>query len=112
MINLVKFFADSVTFRPVSMFAADIDANKEGQKCEIKGKKVCLIRGAVLPVSSFIKTVLRFSTKSVMYVDLNENGMVNRKFFTTLTALCIWFSVGIYAQGVENTPPQTVRTPL
>lgn len=29
MFNLDKFIADSVTFRPVSMFAADIEANKE-----------------------------------------------------------------------------------
>ena len=28
MFNLDKFIADSVTFRPVSMFAADIEANK------------------------------------------------------------------------------------
>ena len=29
MFNLDKFIADSVTFRPVSMFAADIEANKD-----------------------------------------------------------------------------------
>lgn len=29
MFNLDKFIADSVTFRPVSMFAPDIEANKE-----------------------------------------------------------------------------------
>ena len=29
MFNLDKFIADSVTFRPVSMFAADTEANKE-----------------------------------------------------------------------------------
>ncbi len=29
MLNLDKFIADSVTKRPVSMFAADIEANKE-----------------------------------------------------------------------------------
>ena len=28
MFNLDKFIADSVTFRPVSMFAPDIEANK------------------------------------------------------------------------------------
>ena len=30
MFNLDKFIADSVTFRPVSMFATDIEANKNG----------------------------------------------------------------------------------
>lgn len=46
MFNLDRFIADSVTFRPVSMFAADIEANKETLTREIKGKKVCVIGGA------------------------------------------------------------------
>ena len=29
MFNLDKFIAESVTFRPVSMFAADIETNRE-----------------------------------------------------------------------------------
>ena len=29
MFNLDKFIADSVTFRPVSMFAADIESNNK-----------------------------------------------------------------------------------
>ena len=37
MFNLSKFISDSVAFRPVSMFAADIDANKDALTCEIKG---------------------------------------------------------------------------
>ena len=35
MFNLNKFISDSVTFRPVSMFAADIEANKEKLTKEI-----------------------------------------------------------------------------
>lgn len=46
MFNLDKFISDSVTFRPVSMFAPDIEANKEKLTEEIKGKKVCVIGGA------------------------------------------------------------------
>ena len=75
MFNLDKFIADSVTFRPVSMFAADIEANKEKLTEEIKGKKVCVIGGAGSIGSSFIKAVLRFEPKSVVVVDLNENGL-------------------------------------
>lgn len=75
MFNLNKFIADSVTFRPVSMFAADIEANKEKLSAEIKGKKVCVIGGAGSIGSSFIKAVLRFEPKSVVVVDLNENGL-------------------------------------
>ena len=75
MFNLVKFISDSVTFRPVSMFAADIEANKDTLTREIKGKSVCVIGGAGSIGSSFIKAVLRFEPKSVVVVDLNENGL-------------------------------------
>ena len=75
MFNLDKFIADSVTFRPVSMFVPDIEANKETLTKEIKDKKVCVIGGAGSIGSSFIKAVLRFEPKSVVVVDLNENGL-------------------------------------
>ena len=75
MFNLDKFIADSVTFRPSSMFAPDIEANKEKLTQEIKGKKVCVIGGAGSIGSSFIKAVLRFEPASVVVVDLNENGL-------------------------------------
>ena len=75
MFNLDKFIADSVTFRPSSMFEADIKANAEKLTQEIKGKKVCVIGGAGSIGSSFIKAVLRFEPASVVVVDLNENGL-------------------------------------
>lgn len=75
MFNLDKFIADSVTSRSVSMFAADIEANKETLTREIKGKSVCVIGGAGSIGSSFIKAVLRFESRSVVVVDLNENGL-------------------------------------
>ena len=75
MFNIDKFIADSVTKRAVSMFADDIEANKETLAKEIKDKKVCVIGGAGSIGSSFIKAVLRFEPKSVVVVDLNENGL-------------------------------------
>lgn len=75
MFNLERFIADSVTYRPVSMFAGDIEANRETLTREIKGKTVCVIGGAGSIGSSFIKAVLRFEPKSVVVVDLNENGL-------------------------------------
>ena len=75
MFNLDKFISDSVTFRPISMFAADIEANKETLSKEIKEKKVCVIGGAGSIGSSFIKAILRFEPRSVVVVDLNENGL-------------------------------------
>lgn len=76
MINLDKFISDFVTKRPVSMFASDIEANKEILSKEIKDKKVCVIGGAGSIGSSFIKVILRFWPKSLVVVDLNENGLV------------------------------------
>ena len=75
MFNLNKFISNSVTFRPTSMFAADIEANKDRLTQEIEGKSVCVIGGAGSIGSSFIKAVLRFEPKSVVVVDLNENGL-------------------------------------
>ena len=75
MFSLNKFIAESVTFRSVSMFEPDIKANTETLTREIKGKKVCVIGGAGSIGSSFIKAVLRFEPKSVVVVDLNENGL-------------------------------------
>ena len=76
MFNLDKFIANSVTKRPVSMFAADIEANKETLIQEIKEKTICVIGGAGSIGSSFIKAVLRFEPKSIVVIDLNENGLV------------------------------------
>ena len=75
MFNLDKFISDSVTFRSVSMFAADIEANKNTLVNEIKGKKVCVIGGAGSIGSSFIKAVLRFEPRSLIVIDINENGL-------------------------------------
>lgn len=75
MFNLDKFISDSVTFRPVSMFAKDIEDNKDILSAEICGKRVCVIGGAGSIGSSFIKAVLRFEPQSVVVVDLNENGL-------------------------------------
>jgi len=75
MFNLDKFISDRITFRHNSMFAADIEANKEKLTKEIKGKKVCVIGGAGSIGSSFIKAVLRFEPRSIVVVDLNENGL-------------------------------------
>lgn len=75
MFNLDQFIADYVTKRPASMFASDIEANKGILSQEIKDRKICVIGGAGSIGSSFIKAVLRFEPKSVVVVDLNENGL-------------------------------------
>ena len=76
MFNLDKFIADCVTFRQSSMFEADIVANSDMLTREIEGKSVCVIGGAGSIGSSFIKAVLRFRPRTLLVVDLNENGLV------------------------------------
>ena len=75
MLNLEHFIAKYVTKRHVSMFVADIEANREILTREIKDKKVCVIGGAGSIGSSFIKAILHFEPKSVVVIDLNENGL-------------------------------------
>lgn len=75
MFNLEKFIGQFVTKRERSMFAGDIEANKEQLSAEIAGKRVCVIGGAGSIGSSFIKALLRFEPKQLVVIDLNENGL-------------------------------------
>lgn len=75
MFSLNRFIADHVTFRQTSLFAEDIKENQERLSQEIKGKSVCVIGGAGSIGSSFIKAVLQFEPRSVVVIDLNENGL-------------------------------------
>ena len=75
MFNLNKFISDSITMRPTSLFAADIEANKEILQHEIEGKSVCVIGGAGTIGSSFIRAVLPFRPSKLIVIDLNENGL-------------------------------------
>ena len=75
MFNLDLFISNFVTKRPISLFAADIEENKDTLAKEINNKKVCVIGGAGSIGSSFIKAILCFEPKSVVVVDLNENGL-------------------------------------
>lgn len=75
MFQLDKFISDHVTHRPMSMFAADIEANNAALFDAIHGKRACVIGGAGSIGSSFIKALLRFAPAQLIVVDLNENGL-------------------------------------
>ena len=75
MKNLERFIKKHITHRDISLFAPDVEVNKETLSKEIKNKKVCVIGGAGSIGSSFIKSILRFEPKSMVVVDLNENGL-------------------------------------
>ena len=73
--DINRFISEKVTMRSENMFAPDIEANSELLTEEIKGKTVCVIGGAGSIGSSFIKAIVRFHPRSLVVIDLNENGL-------------------------------------
>lgn len=64
-----------MTGRQTSMFAADIEANRERLTDEIAGKSVLVIGGAGTIGSSFIRAILPFRPAALTVVDINENAL-------------------------------------
>lgn len=75
MFHLAQFIKDHVTGRQISMFAADIEANRERLTDEIVGKSVLVIGGAGTIGSSFIRAILPFHPAALTVVDINENAL-------------------------------------
>ncbi len=75
MIDINKFISKYVVQRTDSMFVADIMNNKEKLTQEIQNKTVLVIGGAGSIGSSYIKALLPFKPKSLVVVDINENGL-------------------------------------
>lgn len=75
MFNLTQFISTYVTKRQVSMFYEDIQNNEEKLFEKIKNKSVLVIGGAGSIGSSYIKAILPFEPKTLVVVDINENGL-------------------------------------
>ena len=75
MLNIPQFIASNITLRSKSMFADDIEANKENLREEIENKSVLVIGGAGTIGSSFIRATLKFKPSKLFVVDINENGL-------------------------------------
>lgn len=75
MFDLTKFISEYVTKRSVTMFYDDIQNNKEKLTKKIKDKTVLVIGGAGSIGSSYIKAILPFEPKTLVVVDINENGL-------------------------------------
>ncbi|CAM1339429.1 UDP-N-acetylglucosamine 4,6-dehydratase [Tenacibaculum aestuarii] len=75
MLNLNKFISKYITNRNESMFLDDIENNKKILSERIKDKTVLVIGGAGTIGSSFIRALLPFEPKSLVVVDINENGL-------------------------------------
>ena len=75
MVNIKEFISNYVTQRSSSMFLNDIQDNEEYLLKEIKDQAVLVIGGAGTIGSSYIKALLPFKPKSLVVVDINENGL-------------------------------------
>lgn len=75
MFSLEQFVRQYVTKRPLSMFASDIEDQKETLIKKIRGKSVLVIGGAGSIGSSFVKALLPFHPASLVIVDYNENAL-------------------------------------
>lgn len=75
MLNINQFVGENITSRPTSMFAPDIEANKEQLQQEIEGKSLLVIGGAGSIGSSYIRAMLPFKPSKLVVIDLNENGL-------------------------------------
>ena len=75
MINIDDFVSKHVTKRDKSMFLSDLENNRNQLKEKIEGKSVLVIGGAGSIGSSFIKALIPFRPKSLVVVDINENGL-------------------------------------
>jgi len=73
--NIDDFISKYVTKRAESLFAPDIQTNKERLQASIEGKTMLVIGGAGSIGSSFIKACLPFKPRSLVVVDVNENGL-------------------------------------
>lgn len=75
MINIEQFISTYVTERDSSLFAKDIQNNHTALTNTIKDKTLLVIGGAGSIGSSFIKACLPFRPKTLVVVDVNENGL-------------------------------------
>lgn len=75
MFNINKFISEDVILRTKSMFADDIENNKNRLFQEIENKTLLVIGGAGSIGSSFIKAILPFKPSKLVVIDLNENGL-------------------------------------
>jgi len=105
MLNVNKFIGDYITMRSGSMFAQDIEVNREELAREIKDKKVLVIGGGGTIGSSFIRAICPFQPKTLVVVDLSEN------YLTELTRT-LRSTAGMYVPADYRTYPLSYADPI
>lgn len=73
--QLDAFIKKHVTKRANTLFSEDMQEYSEQLSNEISGSSVLVIGGAGTIGSNFIKSLLRFTPKKLVIVDVNENGL-------------------------------------
>lgn len=73
--NVDSFIQTHVTRRSKSLLADDLIRFDFDLKKRINDKKVLVIGGAGTIGSSYIKAILKYNIKSLVVVDINENGL-------------------------------------
>lgn len=73
--DINTFILKYVVKREQSLFAQDILENQSQLYEKIKNKKVLVVGGAGSIGSSFIKQILPYEPKTLVVVDINENGL-------------------------------------
>lgn len=73
--NLEQFVRTYVTKRQESLLKADYERCDDEMHKRIDGKKVLVIGGAGSIGSHYIKAILRYSIRTLVVVDTNENGL-------------------------------------
>ncbi len=75
-LHAISKFERAATGRELSLFAADIEDNRDTLLERLQGRRVAIIGAAGSIASSVVKSLLQFSPRSLMLFDLNENGLV------------------------------------
>lgn len=75
MLNINQFISAHITGRVESMFARDIEANRDKLREEIEGRSVLVIGGAGTIGSSYVRALLPFRPSKLVVVDISENGL-------------------------------------
>ena len=75
MFNINEFICRNILHRIESLFKTDIEQNVYELREYIQGKAILVIGGAGSIGSSFIKNILPFEPKTLVVIDINENGL-------------------------------------
>jgi len=75
MLNLNSFITNHITHRVESLFARDLERNRDILVREIRDKSVLVIGGAGTIGASYIKALLRYEPAKLIVADISENGL-------------------------------------